>query len=59
MAPETDDRARREAESLQRQARMLEQRRPETEERTRSALRRSLIVLAVFVVGLLLWRAAS
>jgi len=59
MAPETDEQARRDAESLQRQAQMLEQRRPEIETRSRAALRRSLIVLVVFAVALLLWRAAS
>jgi hypothetical protein len=59
MAPEADERARREAESLQRQAQMLEQRRPEIETRTSSALRRTLIVLAVFALAFLLWRSAA
>jgi hypothetical protein len=59
MADETDERARQEAESIQRQARMMEQRRPETEALTRSALRRTLIAVTVILLGYALWRAMS
>lgn len=59
MTPDTDDRARQEAESLERQMRMIEQRRPETEALTRSALRRTLIAVTVILLGVALWCALA
>jgi hypothetical protein len=59
MADETDERARQEAEQIQRQMRMLEERRPETAALTRSALRRTLLAVTVIVLGFALWRWLS
>ena len=56
MASESDERARQEAEQLQRQMRMLEERRLETEAFTRSALRRMLLAVTVILLGVVLWR---
>jgi hypothetical protein len=59
MAPESDERARQEAEQIQRQMKMLEQRRPENEALTRSALRRTLLAVTVILLGVALWRWLS
>lgn len=59
MAPESDDKARREAEDIQRQMEFLESRRGETQAATSSAIRRTLTVLGVFLIGYLLWRSYS
>jgi hypothetical protein len=59
MADETDERARQQAEQIQRQMRMIEQRRPETEKLTRSALRRTLLAVTVILLGFALWRWLS
>jgi hypothetical protein len=57
MASETDERARQEAESIERQMRMLEQRRGDTELRTGNAVRRIALVLATTVlVAFALWQ---
>lgn len=56
MAPETDEQARREAESIERQMRLLEQRRGETQVETKSAARRLvLVVVTTALVALALW----
>jgi len=56
MPPESDEQARREAESIQRQMRMIEERRGDTEARTGNALRRIvLVVITTALVALALW----
>jgi len=52
---ETEEQARREAEEIRRQMELLERRRPETEARTRSALRGAITAFAVMALGLALW----
>jgi hypothetical protein len=59
MSQETDERARKERESLQRQMEMMNRDRAHTAAETSSAWRRMLIVLAVFALGVLLWRMGS
>jgi hypothetical protein len=56
MPAESDEEARREAESIARQTRMMEQRRGDTEQRTSNALRRIVLVVATTaLVALALW----
>jgi len=56
MPPESDEQARREAESIQRQMRMIEERRGERELRTKSSARRfALVVITTALVALALW----
>mgnify|MGYP005848247541 CR=1 FL=1 len=59
MADETDERARKEAEQIQRQMQMMKRRRPETEALTRSALRRTLLAVTAILVGVAIWRWLS
>ena len=56
MVPEADEQTRREAEQLERQIRMMEARRGDTQARSRSALRRALIVIVVLSLAVWLWR---
>jgi hypothetical protein len=56
MSQDTDDRARKERESLQREMDLMNRDRGANAAATQSAWRRMLIVLAVLAVGVLLWR---
>ena len=56
MPPEFDDEAQREAEQIERQMQVMQRHRPDTEMRTRAAIRRVPLVLATAaLVALALW----
>lgn len=59
MAPDTEERVRREDEEIDREMEMIRRDRPETDAMTRSAVRRTVIALTVMALGVLLWRCST